>query len=209
MQHALVAGDGGHRRQRVHALRARDARHELHREQPSTPAAASARMASGAPSGSAKPITTCPLPKPARVRRDRPHLQHDVGRREHGVARRDRRARLLVGRRRKSRCDAGVVLDEDVEAALLQAPRRRTESGRRRRSPGHVSRGTPTFMPASLQLLDPLGDGRARPSALTVFAVRLRERMGDAGESSSAPRRPSCAPAPVRQAVGFGWAGCS
>ena len=32
-QHALVAGDRRHRRERVHALRARDARHQLHREQ--------------------------------------------------------------------------------------------------------------------------------------------------------------------------------
>ena len=31
-QHALVAGDGRHRRQRVHALRARDPWHQLHRQ---------------------------------------------------------------------------------------------------------------------------------------------------------------------------------
>ena len=122
-QHALVAGDRRHRRERVHALRARDARHQLHRERRDARACASARIASGDPSGSAKPIDRLSAATARRLGRSRSHLQQDVGRREHV-------ARAARPSRRPSR----------TQPRGIPLPRRRP-ARRRRRVPFFTQRG--------------------------------------------------------------------
>ena len=97
-------------------------------------ACASARIASGAPSGSAKPMTVWPDRSSASVGRNRPHLQNDVGGGEHvGSRAATVRAGLLVGGVGKSGRRPGVLLDDDVEARFSSEPRRRR---RNQRDPG-------------------------------------------------------------------------
>ena len=109
------------------------------------PVAASARIACGAPSGSAKPMTACPDRSSRRLSRRRTHLEHDVGRLEHLRARHDRRPLRAIRLVRESRRDAGALFDDDFEPAFIRAA---TAAGMTatRVSPGHVSFGMPTFM---------------------------------------------------------------
>ena len=151
------------------------------------------------------------LPQPAGLGRHRADLENDVGGREHGVARRDRRARLLVGRGRKSGRAPGVLFDDDVEAAFLE----RRDGGGNQGDPVFAGprftrdsdlhgRSLTQFPAASfgssseLELLDPLGDGCgdlwARPVSdrrrgrepLRPAGAFLRARASSASRSASA-----------------------
>ena len=177
---ALVAGDRRHRRERIHALRPRDARHQLHREQRVRRVAANSRIASGAPSGSAKPMTTWPVRSGPR------------GRRARGPG---------EGCRRSGRPRSAVTIDApcsryaaSVNPAAAPAPVRRRRRGRlfsarprRRESERHASRrgqslcGTPTLMAGESSR----SSGHVLRAAAVVFCGAFRRA---ASQSAMATR---------------------
>ena len=153
-QHGLVAGDRGHRRQRVHALRARDARHQLHRDE--------RRAALGDRSrgvGRRQRIGEADddLVRCAAARRRR---------RRRPDSRRASRTWATISHWKTSARDADRRACRRVSGDPGIRPRRRRRARRRRRcrassaprvtagtiatrrSPGNVSLGTPIFMAA-------------------------------------------------------------
>jgi len=137
-EHGLVAGDGGHRRQHVHALRARDARQQLERERRDAPLRHGAERLAAA-----ERILQADhdLPGPHQLevgerRRGRaapPHLQHDVGGAEQvGPLRDDRGALVGVFLVAEAGFEAGSGLHANVEPRFDE---RRDEGGNDRDAP--------------------------------------------------------------------------
>ena len=150
-QHRLVTGDVGHRRQGVHALRPRDARDELHRDDRRAPG----RHRPGGLGGAERVgkanhgvLRTQPFDVGGAVRARRgrrAHLQDDVGLREDLVAAAERRARGDVRVVRTAGADPApcstITAAPDLMRGAMLAGTRATRS-----SPGTSSRGTPMTM---------------------------------------------------------------
>ena len=144
-QHRLVAGDGRHRRQHVHALGARDARHQLHREEALTPVGGERPDGIGRAKRIGEADDRLARPEQRRVGRHSTHLQHDVRRAEqlrarhhHGAVRSER---LVVN-------PAAVPAPGSTTTSSPAFTRGRTAAGMTatRGSPGQVSFGIPTLI---------------------------------------------------------------
>ena len=139
-QRRLVAGDGRLRRERVHRLRARDARDRLQREREHARAPRAARRRRASVSGCRNADQHLAVAQPCRPRRRSASRPWRRRRASHGVA--DRRAGLAVRVVRETGRLARAGLDDDLDARRASRP---TVSGTSatRRSPAAVSFGTP------------------------------------------------------------------
>ena len=192
-QHRLVSGNGGHGRERVHALRARDARHQLHRQEGDSGArpgharhpGPSAARRSRSPSALAGTV-----PGPRRPLRDwRPDCEPAAPpRRFPAPLREPPGARLFRRiRNRENRHSQPAPGSISNSTPLLFKTEIAPGTIATRFSPGALSETIPTLMPIldssnchrSLTIAAPIASVRAetaRPSAHSKSAVLKKNR---------------------------------